>query len=463
MASKSCLSEEDCTCPVCCDIFRDPVVLLCGHSFCKDCLQEWWRQSRSQTCPVCKEMFPMRQPPRNLALRNLSDTFRQERSQRATAKKLCSLHNEKFKLFCLDDQQPICVVCRDAKKHKKHDCVPINEVTEEHKTKLKITLMHLKSKLGAFNQEKLNCDKMANHIQLQTQKTVKRIKGEFQRLYRFLRAEEATRIDALSKEAIQKNQTMAIKIANLTTEISSLSDTIKVVEEELKAKDLSFMLNFKSTMERAQCTLPDPETPSGALIDEAKHLGNLLFNVWGSMKGIIQYTPVVLDPNTTGTGLITSEHLTSVTESDKAQPLPYNPERCSDNSVLGSKGFTTGSHSWEVEVNGGYWAIGVAVRTKRSERTKNWCIYLYGHLGAGSELCEMISNSALKVILRNCSFNKIRVQLDYDQGKLSFYAIDSKTHVHTITHIFKEPVFPYFQGNAKILPVEISLVAKRPR
>uniref|UniRef100_A0A3B4W9C4 RING-type domain-containing protein n=1 Tax=Seriola lalandi dorsalis TaxID=1841481 RepID=A0A3B4W9C4_SERLL len=25
----------DFTCPVCCDIFKDPVVLLCGHSFCK--------------------------------------------------------------------------------------------------------------------------------------------------------------------------------------------------------------------------------------------------------------------------------------------------------------------------------------------------------------------------------------------------------------------------------------------
>lgn len=35
---------------------------------------------------------------------------------------------------------------------------------------------------------------------------------------------------------------MNIKIVNLTTEISTLSDTIKALEEDLKAKDILFML-----------------------------------------------------------------------------------------------------------------------------------------------------------------------------------------------------------------------------
>lgn len=134
MASNVSQSELDCTCPVCCDIFKDPVVLLCGHSFCKYCLEEWWRQSSLQACPVCKEIFPMSRAPRNLALRNLSDNLRRERSQAALAsKELCSLHDEKLRLFCQNDQQLICVVCRDAKQHKKHNCVPINEAAEEHR------------------------------------------------------------------------------------------------------------------------------------------------------------------------------------------------------------------------------------------------------------------------------------------------------------------------------------------
>ena len=129
MATGPSLSEAECTCPVCCDIFKDPVLLLCGHSFCQDCLQEWWRQSSTQTCPVCKELFKMRRPPRNLALRNLCDNLRQKEGR----EDVCELHGERFKLFCVDDQQPICVVCRDSKQHKTHNCEALSEAAQEHK------------------------------------------------------------------------------------------------------------------------------------------------------------------------------------------------------------------------------------------------------------------------------------------------------------------------------------------
>ncbi|KAM3877091.1 zinc-binding protein A33-like [Diretmus argenteus] len=396
------MTEEDCTCPVCCDIFRDPAVLLCGHSFCKNCLLEWWRQSGLKTCPVCKQMFPMRrEPPRNLALKNLSDTLRQvkqskERSQREGGADLCGLHSEKLKLFCLDDQQPICVVCRDAKQHKKHSCIPMNEAAEEHQKKLEIALMHLKSNLEAFKSQKVNCDKMAAHIKLQARQTEKSVKEEFQKLYQFLRAEEATRIDALRNEVMVKSQTMQIRITNLATQISSLTDAVKDVEEKMQANDISFMLNVKSTIERAQCTLPEPETPPGALINEAQHLGNLLFTVWEKMKRIVQYTPVILDPNTLDSRATTSECLTRVTKCERAQQLPANPERngCWVRTVLGSEGFSSGRHSWEVEVQG-YWAV----------------------------------EDYTKLIFENSVLKKIQVQLDYDQGKLSFFDGERNTHM----------------------------------
>ncbi|KAF1376545.1 hypothetical protein PFLUV_G00212590 [Perca fluviatilis] len=178
----------------------------------------------------------------------------------------------------------------DAQKHKKHNCAPINEAAEPCRAKLKLKVLHLKTKLGSFKAQKLTCDKMASHIKLQAQQTEKTIKEEFQKLYQFLRAEEAARIDAVRNEATLKSEAMNIRMVNLTTEISSLTDKIQTIEREMKAEDFSFMLNVKDTMVRSQCNLPNPETPSEALIDEAKHLGNLQFTVWKKMKNIIQYT-----------------------------------------------------------------------------------------------------------------------------------------------------------------------------
>ncbi|XP_074471501.1 zinc-binding protein A33-like [Sebastes fasciatus] len=459
MAARASPTEVDFSCTVCCEIFKDPVVLLCGHSFCKHCLKEWWRQSGLQTCPVCKEIFPMAQPPRNLALRNLSDDLRREKIKRANSgsEDICRLHSEKLKLVCLDDQQLICVICRDAQKHKTHNCVPINEAAESCRIQLKLETMHLKTKLGSFKAHKRTCDRLDGHIMLQAQQTEKTIKEDFKKLYQFLRAEEAARIDAVRREATIKNEAMNIRIFNLTVEISSLTDKIKTLEGEMKDEDISFMLNVKSTKRRYRCKLPDPETPSGALIDEAKHLGNLLFLVWMKMKNLIQYTPVTLDPNTGGIAVIISEHMTRSTESDKSQPLPDNPERLHCTEVLGSEGFSSGKHSWDVEV-GGYWTVGVAAEGNIS--TNMWGIYMSD---CTDMLNELTPEDYVKVVSRNSFPQTVRVQLDYDQGILSFFDLDRKTPVHTIKHTFTETVFPYFRLNAKILPAEISVMIGKPR
>ena len=71
----SSISEEDFSCTVCLEVFRDPVVLLCSHSFCEGCLQSWWSQKKTKECPVCKEISSMDRPPRNLALRRSCEAY----------------------------------------------------------------------------------------------------------------------------------------------------------------------------------------------------------------------------------------------------------------------------------------------------------------------------------------------------------------------------------------------------
>ncbi|KAG5847959.1 hypothetical protein ANANG_G00131810, partial [Anguilla anguilla] len=166
MASGSSLLEEELSCPVCSEIFRDPVVLSCSHIFCKACLQQYWEQKGSQECPVCRRRSSIDPPHSNMSLRNICEAFLKERSQRAKAgsEVLCNLHSEKLKLFCLVDQIPVCLVCQSSKKHENHKMRPVQEAAEEWKEKLRTALDPLQEKLKAFNAVKLTCDQTAEHI-----------------------------------------------------------------------------------------------------------------------------------------------------------------------------------------------------------------------------------------------------------------------------------------------------------
>uniref|UniRef100_A0A3Q3REA6 RING-type domain-containing protein n=1 Tax=Monopterus albus TaxID=43700 RepID=A0A3Q3REA6_MONAL len=155
----SCRLEEDLSCPVCQDIFKDPVVLSCSHSFCKGCLQRWWEVKQTRQCPCCKII---------------------SRGEPTRSEGLCSLHSEKLKLFCLDHQQPVCVVCRDSKTHTDHRFRPIDEAAQDHREELQKSLKPLQEKLKLFEQVKGNCDQTAEHIKVQAQDTERLIKEQFE-------------------------------------------------------------------------------------------------------------------------------------------------------------------------------------------------------------------------------------------------------------------------------------------
>nr|XP_014347025.1 PREDICTED: E3 ubiquitin-protein ligase TRIM41-like [Latimeria chalumnae] len=128
--------EDDITCSVCQELFKDPVTLRYGHNFCRECVCEYWKGKTSQSCPICSADSAISELKINYTLRNIVEMYKKEgKKSKAQSKSICSEHEEKLKLYCLEDQEAICLVCQTSRKHKNHTFLPIEEAAQEFKDK----------------------------------------------------------------------------------------------------------------------------------------------------------------------------------------------------------------------------------------------------------------------------------------------------------------------------------------
>ncbi|XP_063048428.1 E3 ubiquitin/ISG15 ligase TRIM25-like [Engraulis encrasicolus] len=80
MASVFC-QEESFTCSVCCELFRDPVAIPCGHNYCRKCINDWWdeekkdKKKRKYSCPNCKHIFDSRTVHKNPLIAEMVENF----------------------------------------------------------------------------------------------------------------------------------------------------------------------------------------------------------------------------------------------------------------------------------------------------------------------------------------------------------------------------------------------------
>ncbi|KAM9501685.1 E3 ubiquitin/ISG15 ligase TRIM25-like [Clarias gariepinus] len=190
------------SCSICLDLMKDPAALLCGHSFCMECINNCWDQEDQKgvySCPQCRQTFtPRPVVSKNTVLAEVVETLKKARLQatppaqslagledvdcdfcterkhkaiksclvclasfcethlqphykspafkkhklveasRRLQEQICSQHDKLLEVYCRTDQLCICMLCT-MDQHKGHDTVSASaERVEKQKQLLEI-------------------------------------------------------------------------------------------------------------------------------------------------------------------------------------------------------------------------------------------------------------------------------------------------------------------------------------
>lgn len=199
------------------------------------------------------------------------------------------------------------------------------------------------------------------------------------------------------------------------------------------------------------------------MVDVAKHLGNLGFHVWRKIKKLVKYTPVVLDPNTACSFLNVSGDLCSTKyETVVNVALPDNPERFKYYvTVLGSEGYTSGRHSWVVEVqNDADWAVGVMAKSMPRKEPAlfpgSWTI-----CRRNGQCVAFATPCTEQPLQLRQQPKRMRVDLDCNTRTLKLSDAITNTHYFTFTNLSAERLYPSIDTlsptSIHILPMDISV------
>ncbi|XP_060707168.1 butyrophilin subfamily 1 member A1-like [Hemiscyllium ocellatum] len=181
------------------------------------------------------------------------------------------------------------------------------------------------------------------------------------------------------------------------------------------------------------------------------HPRALILWEWGLLSGraCSGTVSVTLDVETANPWLEVSEDLKSLRWTVSRRSLPDTRKRFTNwdcPCALGSEGFTSGRHYWEVEV-GGMWDWNLGIASESVER-KRWVSLIpeNGFWTMERDWGQFYINSSPRSPLPVGQIpRKVGVYLSYESGTVSFYNADTKSHLHTsIGNKFTGKLYPFF-------------------
>ncbi|KAK7132814.1 hypothetical protein R3I93_019146 [Phoxinus phoxinus] len=173
---------------------------------------------------------------------------------------------------------------------------------------------------------------------------------------------------------------------------------------------------------------------------------------------------VTLDPDTANPHLILSDDVKQVSHGDIEQDVPENPKRFDQGlRVLAKQGFSSGRFYYEVQVKGKTeWSLGVireSINRKGEIRLRPedgvWTLILM------NEDRYIACDDPAVIFPQIETPEKVGVFVDYEEGLVSFYDVESRSHIYSFTgQTFTDKLYPYFSPCNNDEAVNIELFVK---
>ncbi|XP_006894092.1 PREDICTED: E3 ubiquitin-protein ligase TRIM11-like [Elephantulus edwardii] len=235
MASRSLARDlqDEATCPICLDLFSEPVSLGCGHNFCRACID----RSRGIgdapfLCPECREPCAPHSLRPNRPLGRVAAVLRRlgPAGGRGGPCELCTEHLEPLKLFCQNDYSPICVVCDRAREHRGHHVVPLEEGAQIYREMFPEILEKLRKEMKKALKLQAEGVKTSEAWQAKVQERKQRTVSEFEKFRQLLAEEELRVLQELDEEEAEMMQVLGKEECNLAKQSRTVEELITELE-----------------------------------------------------------------------------------------------------------------------------------------------------------------------------------------------------------------------------------------
>ncbi|XP_068091083.1 E3 ubiquitin/ISG15 ligase TRIM25-like [Hyperolius riggenbachi] len=366
----------------------------------------------------------------------------------------CSVHRELYKYYCTVDSACICVSCSLAGDHQGHKVQMLDEASEKKKQKLRNDLQEVISKTEKTEKEVQSLQENKRKVHEKSSGVTERVTALFRDLRSQLDDLEKRVLREVSKQEEELSLPLSVFIQQLEIKKAELSRKMCHIEELCNMTDPLTVLQESHTgdlCDTEEGDKEDRERHDGRDLDVALISHTLYTGLSDIIAGITggciiqEATDLLLDINTAHYYLHVSDDMKIVSRSHIGQNYPQTPKRSQRYAqVISRQSFSSGRHYWEVDVSKsegcrvGMCYPSIARRGEESligGNNKSWCLLRY------INQCYVGHDKKVIELPDDVSSNRVRIYLDYEAGRLSFYDLcDPIRHLHTFTANFTEPL-----------------------